>query len=344
MGMHPLWPHLLHPRFPSEKACRLLGEARDLGAVEAAARRLGWPALPESEARRTLERCAREGIAVVAWGDDGYPDPLARIAMPPLALFVKGRLEPRTAVAVVGSRRPRPESMEFARHLAGELARRGAAVVSGLARGVDAMAHRGALDAGGATWAVLGSGHARLYPPEHKDLAAAVAATGAVVSEYPPDTPPHGSRFPARNRIIAGLSRGVVLVEAAARSGSLITARLALEEGRDLFVAPGGVLDERFVGSNFLIKQGAKLVQSAEDILEEYPELPAPAAASPAPAVEGDEAALLAALAVNRPRVTDDLARALKMPVAAVGAALTGLELKGLVRRHPGGAWTKALR
>jgi len=312
--------------------------------VEEAAREHHWPALSEADAGKALERCAREGLSVVPWGGEGYPESLARIAMPPLVLFVRGRMEAPLALAVVGSRRPRPESLEFARHLAGILARRGVAVVSGLARGVDSSAHRGALDAGGATWAVLGSGHARIYPPEHKPLAASIAETGAVISEYAPDTPPHGSRFPARNRIIAGLCRGVVLVEAAARSGSLITARLALEEGRDLFVAPGGVLDERFVGSNFLIKQGAKLVQTAEDILEEYPELgPSPAPLHACPPVDGAEGVVLDALTFDLPKTVDDLSRALQMPVAGLSAALTGLELKGLARRHPGGAWTKTL-
>ena len=341
--MRPLFRHLFHPRFPTEKACRLLGQTRDLSAVEAAARDGHWPALSEAEAADALERCAREGLSIIPWGGEDYPEALAHIAMPPLALFVRGRMEAPLTLAIVGSRRPRPDSLEFARHLAGILARRGVAVVSGLARGVDSSAHRGALDAGGPTWAVLGSGHARIYPPEHKPLAASIAGSGAVISEYAPDTPPHGSRFPARNRIIAGLSRGVVLVEAAARSGSLITARLALEEGRDLFVAPGGVLDERFVGSNFLIKQGAKLVQSAEDILEEYSEI-GPAAEPPArPPVEGAEAVVWAALSVDRAVAVDELARTLPLSVAALSAALTGLELKGLVHRHPGGGWTKTL-
>lgn len=343
--MRRLFLHLFHPRYPADKAARLLGQARDLGALEEAAGRGRWPALTQDGAVGLLERCAREGFSIIVWGDEDYPEALARIACPPPVLFVRGRIRARLALAVVGSRRPRPESLEFARHLAAALARRGVAVVSGLARGVDSSAHRGALAAGGETWAVLGSGLSRVYPPEHRALADAIAGAGAVISEYPPDTPPHASRFPARNRIIAGLSRGVVLVEAAARSGSLITARLALEENRDLFVAPGGVLDERFVGSNFLIKQGAKLVQTPEDVLEEYPELGPPAVPGPAalPAVEGAEAQVLAALAGDRPIVADDLSRALGMPVAALSAALTGLELKGLARRHPGGAWTKAL-
>jgi len=344
MDMRPLFRHLFHPKFPFEKAARLLGEARDLAVLEAAARDHRWPALSEADTGKALERCAHDGFSVVPWGGAGYPEPLARIAMPPLALFVRGGMTAPLALAVVGSRRPRPESLEFARHLADALARRGVAVVSGLARGVDSSAHRGALEAGGTTWAVLGSGLARIYPPEHRPLAESIAAAGAVISEYPPDTPPHASRFPARNRIIAGLCRGVVLVEAAARSGSLITARLALEEGRDLFVAPGGVLDERFVGSNFLIKQGAKLVQTPEDVLEEYPEIgPAPAPKAERPRVEGAEGTVLDALSFDRPQTVDELAKTLRMKVAELNAALTGLELKGLVRRHPGGAWTKIL-
>ena len=339
MESRPAFQHLLHPAFPFEKASAHLGRTRDLSAVEAFCKEKDLPLGGDSQ-RKAFDALAREeGLSVIWFGQAGYPEGLARIAAPPVALFVTGRLEEAFSVAVVGSRRPRPDSAEFARHLAGELAGRGITVVSGLARGVDSMAHRGCLGAGGRTVAVLGSGHAHVYPPEHRGLARDIAQAGAVVSEYPPAMGPRKQNFPARNRIIAGLCGGVVIVEAAARSGSLITARLALEENREVFVVPGGVLDEKYVGSNYMIKDGAKLVQTVEDILEEFPNQTFRARTDSAPKADliPEEARLLDMIPFDAPRTLEELAQTLGMPIPALSVLVTNLELKGLLERMAGG-------
>jgi DNA processing protein len=345
METHSIFQYLLHPSFPFEKASALLGTTRDVSAVEVFCREKRLPQGGDPQ-RKAFDACAAgEALSVVWFGQPGYPESLARIAAPPMALFITGRLEEAFSVAVVGSRRPRPDSAEFARHLAGELAERGIVVVSGLARGVDSMAHRGCLDAGGRTVAVLGSGHANVYPPEHRGLARDIVKSGAVVSEYPPSMTPRKQNFPARNRIIAGLCGGVVIVEAAARSGSLITARLALEENREVFVVPGGVLDEKYVGSNFMIKDGAKLVQTVEDILEEFPNQTFKAKTDSAPKTDlsPDEARLLDLIPFDTPKTLEELAQALAMPVPALFVLVTALELKGLLERVPGGKFARRM-
>ena len=198
-------------------------------ATIAAARRFA-----ESEAQTALERAVRAGWRWIVPGDGEYPEQLAEITDPPLGLFVRGRMSSAPAVAIVGSRQATPYGLQVAALLAGELGRAGVVVVSGMARGIDKAAHRGALDHHGQTWAVWGTGPDRVYPPEHVGLAEEIAETGALLTEYPPGTPPRRHHFPQRNRILAGLSRAVVVVEAAARSGALVTARLASEEGRDV--------------------------------------------------------------------------------------------------------------
>lgn len=221
-------------------------------------------------ARRALLRASENGIEPVPLCDSRYPTALASIADPPLVLWVRGNpvvLEQRS-VAVVGSRCASPYAVEVALHLAGGLASRGVTVVSGLARGVDSAAHRGAL-ACGRTVAVLGSGVDVIYPFEHDALAAAIMADGALVSELPPGTPPRQHHFPLRNRLISGLSLAVVIVEASERSGSLITARCGLEQGREVMAVPGNILTGRNRGSHALLKDGAKVVESVDDILEE---------------------------------------------------------------------------
>lgn len=203
--------------------------------------------------------------------DPGYPRLLATIPDPPDELWINGRpdLLSAEAVAIVGSRNASQYALEIAASLAFDLARCGLVVVSGMARGVDGAAHRGALEAGGATVAVLGSGVNVAYPDEHADLLLKIASTGAVVSELPPGTPPLAHHFPRRNRIISGLSRAVVVIEAGEKSGSLITARCALEQGRDVMAVPGNALSGRNRGSHALLKDGAKLVEGVDDILEE---------------------------------------------------------------------------
>lgn len=222
-------------------------------------------------AEETLALCRERGVELLVEGGDGYPGLLSRITDPPGVLFVRGRLEPcdALAVAVVGARNASPYGKRVAWQLAGGLARAGYTVISGLARGIDAAAHRGALDAGGRTIAVLGTGVLEIYPPEHEDLAAEVLARGAVVSEAPPLAEAHAGAFPQRNRIVSGLTLGTVVVEAAERSGALITARLATEQGREVFAVPGPVDSRTSRGCHGLIRDGAKLVESVDDILEE---------------------------------------------------------------------------
>lgn len=211
------------------------------------------------------------GITPVPLGDARYPTRLAAIHDPPSVLWVAGKLDALglPAVAIVGSRAGSPYALEVAARLGSDLARRGIAVVSGLARGVDSAAHRGALEGSGTTIAVLGSGVDVIYPPEHAELAANIVECGAVMSEFPPGTPPLPGHFPQRNRLISGLSLAVVVVEAAEKSGSLITAGFALEQGRDVLAVPGNILGGRNRGAHALLRDGAKIVESADDILEE---------------------------------------------------------------------------
>jgi DNA processing protein len=212
-------------------------------------------------------------VVTVSAGDIRYPATLAVIHDPPPTLWVKGRIEALCApsIAVVGSRHASPYALEVARRLAADLARRGITIVSGMARGVDSAAHRGALEAGGITVAVFGCGIDTIYPREHEALAVRICERGALVSEFPRGMPPLKQNFPQRNRIISGLSLAVVVVEAAEGSGSLITADFALEQGRAVLAVPGNVLGGRNYGAHALLRDGAKLVECVDDILEELP-------------------------------------------------------------------------
>ncbi|MEQ8232381.1 MAG: DNA-processing protein DprA [Gammaproteobacteria bacterium] len=227
---------------------------------DAAARALAWAA--ESPARRIL-----------VLGDADYPPRLAAIARPPLVLFVEGRMEllGSDQVAIVGSRKATSHGLRIASEFAGDLAAAGLTVTSGLALGIDAAAHEGALAVAGATLAVVGCGIDRVYPARHRRLAGAIRSTGAIVSEFALGTPPARRHFPQRNRLIAGLSLGTLVVEAAARSGSLSTAFHALEQGREVFAVPGSIRNPQAQGCHILIKQGAKLTERVEDVLEELP-------------------------------------------------------------------------
>jgi DNA processing protein len=212
-------------------------------------------------------------IFEISRGDLRFPTALAAIHDPPDTLWIKGDAEALRipCVAIVGSRAASPYALEVARRLGADLARRNVAVVSGMARGVDSAAHRGALEGGGITIAVFGCGVDVIYPPEHGGLAARIAERGALVSEFPPGTPPLKAYFPQRNRIISGLSLAVVIVEAAEKSGSLITADFAMDQGRTVLAVPGNVLGGRNFGAHALLRDGAKLVECADDILEELP-------------------------------------------------------------------------
>ena len=278
-----------------------------------------------------------EGRAVLALGDARYPALLLESPDPPLLLYLHGRAEllSRAAVAVVGSRSPTPQGIENAHAVAAHLSRAGITVVSGLAQGIDGAAHEGALEGAGGTIAVVGTGLDRVFPKSHLALARRIAAEGLMLSEYSLGTPPLAANFPRRNRIIAGLTHGTLVVEAAVQSGSLITARLAAEAGREVFAVPGSIHAPQSRGCHALIRQGAKLVDSADDILQELRfDAAPPAAASVEPdAPRGD--ALLDALGYD-PVTLDALIARTGMPASALGARLLELELEGRVARLPG--------
>ncbi|MGE5528280.1 MAG: DNA-processing protein DprA [Patescibacteria group bacterium] len=298
------------------------------------------------EPGRELMKAAREGVEIVTLQSPSYPRLLARIPDPPPVLYVRGSLLPEdgTAVAIVGARAATVNGRLAAEKLAGDLARQGVTIVSGMARGIDSAAHQGALRSGGRTIAVLGSGLDVIYPPENNALYRQIAGNGAVISEFPLGTEPLQMNFPARNRIISGLSLGVVVVEASHDSGSLITAGHALEQGREVFAVPGAVDQEGSRGPHRLIKQGAKLVEDAGDILEEL-SLPVlsveeVAAARTPVDLSPEEEKILQTLG-HEPRHVDLVVRDSGLASGVVGAALVMLEMKGLVRQWAGGLFSR---
>jgi DNA processing protein len=290
-------------------------------------------ALRTGEARRRAEaerdRAEARGLRVVGSGEPEYPSWLARTYDPPLVLFVQGTLardEGAAAVAVVGSRAATALGLAFARALSRELAESGVTVVSGLARGIDAAAHRGALEGGGRTVAVLGSGLERVYPRENQELAGRIAGSGgAVVSEFPLDAAPWKGNFPRRNRVIAGWGRAVVVVEAGERSGALITARYALEEGGDVIPTWSGA-----AGTNALLRDGAAMVRHAGDVLEEI------GLAAPPAAEKKTEDDVLAALRRDAPSSVEEIASRCGRRLPDLLSRLGELELARRVRRLPG--------
>ena len=286
-----------------------------------------------------LEKVAAVGAHLLTWESPGYPRLLREISDPPPVLYVKGTMteEDAWAVAVVGTRRASPYGREVTRRLATALARSGITIVSGLARGIDAEAHWAALRAGGRTIAVLGCGIDQVYPPEHRKLAEEVIAHGALVSDYPLGTRPEGSNFPPRNRIISGLSLGALVTDAGVRSGALITADFAAEQGRDVFAVPGSILARGCAGTNALIRDGAKVVLGPEDILEEL-NLTMVAEQTEARQVlpsDATEAALLARMSAE-PTHVDELRQQVGLPIAQVTSTLALMELKGMVRQVGG--------
>jgi DNA processing protein len=293
------------------------------------------------DAAAAIDRANARGIAAVAWNDPAYPTALTTIADPPAVIWTRGCVAPLNAlaVAVVGSRAATPYALSVAEQLGCDLAARGVVVVSGLARGVDSAAHRGALAAGGMTVAVLGSGVDVIYPREHAALAARIDERGAVVSELVPGTPPTPFFFPLRNRIISGLSRAVVVVEANEKSGSLITARCALDQGRDVLAVPGNVLTGRNRGAHALLRDGAKIVESADDILEELGLCAQNAAEVRTPAASGDP--LLACLAPGEPCDLDAIAARSGLGPTTLLPRLLELELQGAIARVGGGRFVR---
>ena len=302
-------------------------------------------AAARADAARLLDAGRAAGIQPLPWDDERYPPLLRTIVDPPPVLWVRGdaAVLARPAVAIIGSRAATPYALEVAARLAGELADRRMLVVSGLARGADGAAHRGCLAAGGATVAVLGCGPDVVYPPEHRELAASLCREGALVSELGPGAPPLPEHFPLRNRLISGISLAVVVVEANEKSGSLITARYALEHGRDVMAVPGSVLGGRNRGSHALLKDGAKIVESADDILEElgWPAL-REAPESPPNTLKVDP--LLANLTAGETYDLDEMSATLGLAGSKLLPRLTDWEMRGQLLRVAGGRYMVADR
>jgi DNA processing protein len=276
------------------------------------------------------------GVQVITLLDDDYPANLRQIDTPPPLLYVRGTLLPSDewAIGIVGTRRASVYGREVAHTLGRDLAAAGITVVSGLALGVDTVAHRAAIEAGGRTLAVLGSGVDQIYPPDNRGLAQQIMQQGALISEYPLGVRPDAGNFPPRNRIISGLSRGVVIVEASTRSGALITAKFAAEQGRDVFAVPGSILNPGSAGCNALIQQGATPLLAAQDVLNQLQldQVAAHNAARAVIAADPQEAEILAHLD-REPRHLDDLVRQSALSASHVAGLLTMMELKGLVRQ-----------
>jgi DNA processing protein len=285
------------------------------------------------------EKIQQQGIQVLTWEDENYPRRLKEIAQPPPVLYLRGelRVEDEWAVAVVGTRRLTAYGRQVAEEVAGTLARSGVTVVSGLARGIDSVAHQAALNAGGRTLAVLGSGLDQLYPPENRKLAEQICQHGALLSDYPPGTAPDAANFPPRNRIISGLSMAVVIVEAGQTSGALITAAFAADQGREVFAVPGNINAPHSVGTNRLIRDGAHPMLDPQEILEVLElemvtEHHAARVALPADAVE----AQLFAVLEREPLHVDEIRARTELPIEKVTATLALMELKGMVRQVGG--------
>lgn len=289
-------------------------------------------------------RVTQDGVSITCWTDESYPALLREIPAPPPVLYYRGQLveTDTTAVAIVGTRKVTAYGREMTHRIAYDLAKAGVTIVSGMALGVDGFAHRAALEAGGRTIAVLGSGIDVIYPGRHRDLAHKIAAQGAVVTDYPPGTQPDRYNFPPRNRIISGLSRGVVVVEAPERSGALITVDFAAEQGRDAFAVPGPVGAPSSAGCHRILREGATLVRSAEDVLEDLHIRPVDSD-QPAqlPLELSDNERRLLAVLTSQPQHIDDLSAKLNKTVSEVSGELMMLELQGTVHNAGGGYYSR---
>jgi DNA processing protein len=288
---------------------------------------------------KVWEKIQKQGIQILTWQDDAYPQRLKEIEQPPPVLYVRGEYLPDDlyAVAIVGTRRVTAYGRQITEDLASFLAANGMTVISGLARGVDAIAHQTALKAGGRTIAVLGSGVDKIYPPEHLGLAEKMMERGAIISDYAPGTPPEASNFPPRNRIISGLSLAVVVVEAGETSGALITAEFAAEQGREVFAVPGSILAPQSKGTNKLIQNGAVPLLSVNDLMQALDitrvgEQKAVRKIMPGDAIE----AKLLTILTNEPLHVDEIRSQSELPIEKVSAALVLMELKGMVRQVGG--------
>ncbi len=288
---------------------------------------------------RVVDNIAAQGIQVLTWEDEAYPTRLKEIAQPPPVIYLRGEYlaEDLFAVAIVGTRKMTPYGRQVTADISSYLSANGVTVVSGLARGVDALAHTSALEAGGRTLAVLGSGVDRIYPPENRGLAEKIMAHGAIISDYAPGTAPDSANFPPRNRIISGLSLAVVVVEAGETSGALITAGFAAEQGREVFAVPGNILAPQSKGTNRLIQNGALPLLNMEDLMQplnltRLPEHKAVRKIIPSDAVE---AQLLKTLS-DQPVHVDEIQNQTGLPIEKVSATLALMELKGMIRQVGG--------
>ncbi len=315
------------------------------------------------KANAEIERLEKLGAQVITREDETYPELLREIHDPPIALYVRGDLQKaceRPALAVVGSRRCSTYGVNVAESLSRDLAAHGLTIVSGLARGIDAGAHRGALEGNGLTVAVVGTGLETTYPKEHKKLEEQIIAHGAVISEFPLGTPPLPQNFPYRNRILSGLCFGVLIIEASEHSGSLITARMAYEQGREVFAVPGNITSQTSFGPNFLIKDGAKLVQIWRDVVEELPlnvkeklfGIERPSSDSGKSNVQpifeavdlsDSERKVLEILSADVPAHVDQLLISSQMSSSELMNALLGLEMKDRIRQLPGKSFIKRM-
>lgn len=279
-------------------------------------------------------------VQMISFWDDDYPHLLREIHDPPALLYLRGKLPANDCFAIVGSRRATSAGLTLTRELATTLAHHNICIVSGLARGVDSAAHRGALDANGSTIAVLGCGIDQIYPPENSKLFHEIQQANAIITEYPPETPPLAGHFPGRNRIISGLSRGVLIVEAAEKSGSLITGDFALEQGRELFAIPGALQNPNSRGTNRLLKEGAQFVTEAADILQSlWPDQPSKQEQRQSNNFTGqlDEPTLkVFHLLGHEPRHSDEIARECGLTPMELSAILLDLELRGGIQTLPG--------
>jgi len=286
-----------------------------------------------------LQRIQNQDIHVLTWEDSAYPRRLKEIDQSPPVIFVRGALTPDDdfAVAIVGTRRVTAYGRQVTQEIAAELARNGLTVVSGLARGVDAIAHSAAMQAGGRTLAVMGSGVDRIYPHEHRRLAESIVPVGALLSDYPLGAPPEAANFPPRNRIISGLSLAVVVVEAGERSGALITASFAADQGRDVFAVPGNINAPQSAGTNRLIQKGAHPYLGVQDLLETLNLTLVTEQRTARRQLPSDEMeARLLALLTQQPQHVDELSHQANLPIATITATLAMMELKGMVRQVGG--------
>ncbi|NLF73144.1 MAG: DNA-protecting protein DprA [Candidatus Anammoximicrobium sp.] len=346
-GVGPVTRRALLERFGSAEAVLAAppSQLREVPGVGVKLARQIVAANDEIDVNKELQLCREHGITILGDTDPAYPRLLREIHSPPAFLFIHGELRPEDAlaVAIVGTRHATSYGRQTAEHLAAGLARAGLTIVSGLARGIDAVAHRAALQAGGRTLAVLGSGVLNIYPPEHKTLAEEIRGRGALISENPPLSEPQSGVFPQRNRLISGLTLGVIVVEAAERSGALISARHAMEQGREVFAVPGRVDSRTSRGCHRLIRDGAKLVECVEDVLDEFGPL---VEATPRPdgtvmhhpaelQLNELELQVLNAIAAE-PTSIDQIVASSGLPVQRVLATISVLEMRSLIRRVSG--------